>query len=326
MSANTLSKRCQTEAMGYGIRAYVAPVDRVNGVPTVFDPGSQGQFDLDSPPSPWVDVGWVENFQRNAATKYEALRSGATGNITVQYRTLPEARLEFDLLSWGKLQMALAGGSQQMNVLAETPLGTPQGSGGAAMPASPVQNGSTATSLVLTADQLSNYNAGDMVAVDVDYTGATGYVGTGAAAAYLVIPLDPSRHVDFVRRVTFNVSRVVGKTGTALMLGQPLIGKPTTGMGVQKVMAFLDREGSSFLQEWSGLFIVATESGGRVCFYYPRLQPSASGMETRKELAAPLFGNMLYANLRALPTNDANNGETVLCYRSYFPAATAAVY
>jgi hypothetical protein len=28
----------------------------------------------------------------------------------------------------------------------------------------------------------------------------------------------------------------------------------------------------------------------------------------------------------ALPFTDTNDGQTVLCYRSYFPAAMAAVY
>ena len=97
-------------------------------------------------------------------------------------------------------------------------------------------------------------------------------------------------------------------------------------MSVQRILAFVDREGSSFFQEWSGLFVVPSDSGGRACFYYPRLQVAAGGHETRHELAAPLFGHMLHASLRALPASDANDGETVLCYRSYFPAQGAVGY
>ncbi len=103
--------------------------------------------------------------------------------------------MDFDLPSWGKLQMALAGGSQQMNVLAVLPLSPPQGSGGTAIPPSPLQPGSTVTELVLTPDQLANYNVGDIVAVDSDYTGATGYVGAGAPAAYLSSPLEPEHSI-----------------------------------------------------------------------------------------------------------------------------------
>ena len=87
-----------------------------------FDPAAQGQFDLDSPPGPWLDLGWVENFQRTAGHQVRSAAQRPSGNITVQYRAQPEARLEFDLPSWGKLQMAMAGGTQQMNVLAVVPL------------------------------------------------------------------------------------------------------------------------------------------------------------------------------------------------------------
>jgi len=168
---------------------------------------SPKQFNLDAPPQPWLDLGWVENFQRIAATKYEALRSGPSGNITVQCRIQPEARLDFDLPCWGKLQMALAGGTQMMNALAVMPGGQLQGSGGPAIPASPLQSGSTVNSLVLTTDQLTLFNVSDIVAVDADYTGQTGYLGAGAPATYLASPLDPGTHLDFLRRVTFNISR-----------------------------------------------------------------------------------------------------------------------
>ncbi len=326
MSINPLARRSQMAPVGRGVRAYVAPVDRPSGASVAFDPAAQGQFDLDSPPAPWLDLGWIENFQRTAATKYDALRSGSSGAITVQYRSQPEARIDFDLPSWGKLQMAMAGGAQQMNVLAVLPLGVPQGSGGTAIPPSPLQPGSTVSELILTTDQLANYNVGDIVAVDSDYTGTVGYLGAGAPAAYLTSPLNPVTQSDFIRRVTFNVSGVSSKTPTALLLAQPLIGPPTSGMGVQRVMAFVDREGGSFFQEWSGLFVIVGETGGRACFYYPRLQVAVSGTEARQEFAPPLFGHMLHSSLHALPTIDINDGETVLCYRSYFPTSDAAVF
>ena len=325
--SNPIAKRSQMAPAARAVRAYIAAVGRPSGPIVAFDPAAEGLFDLDSPPSGWFDLGWVENFQRTAATKYEALRGGPVGNITVQYRTQPEAQLELDLLSWGKLQMALAGGTQMMNALATLPLGELQGSGGPAIPASPLQSGSTASSLVLATGQLSLFDVGDLVAVDADYAGQTGYVGAGVPAAYLASALDPNANVDYIRRVTFNISRVSAKTASALTLAQPLIAAPVVpGMSVQRVVAFVDREGSSFFQEWSGLFIIPADSGGRACFYYPRLQVAASGREARLELAAPLFSHMLHASLRALPSTDDNDGETVLCYRSYFPAASAAAY
>ena len=325
MSTNVYARRSQMAPAARVVRAYAAPVNRINGFFAAFDPASQGAFDLDNPPAPWIDLGWVENFQRIAGTKLETLRTGPAGNITAQYRTQPEATVEFDLLSWGKLQLALSSGTQQMNVLAEVPATLPEPSGGTALPISPVQSGSTTTQIALTADQLASYNVGDIVAVDVDYAGTAGYQGSGAPGAYLASPLSGEMHADFVRRITFNVSRVIGKSSSALLLAEPLLATPTPGMGVQKVTAFVDREGSSYFQEWSGLFIVAPDSGGRTCFFYPRLQPTAGARETRQEFSAPLFSHMLHVSLRALPTTDLNDNETVLCYRSYFPAPNAAV-
>jgi hypothetical protein len=310
MSSNPYAKRSQMAPAARVVRAYAAPIDRTAGIISAFDPATYGGFNLDSPPGPWLDLGWVENFQRSTATKYDSLRTGPDSNITVQYRAQPEARVEFDLLSWGKIQLALSGGTQQMNALAEQPGLLPQPSGAAAIPASPVQAGSTTTQIVLTSDQLALYNVGDVLAVDVDYSGATGYIGSGAPGAYLAEPLVGMSFVDYVRRITFNVSRVCSKTASALVLAETLIAAPTATMSVQKV---------------SGLFIVAPDSGGQCCFYYPRLQPAAGASETRQELAAPLFSHRLHVNLRALPSTDQNDNETVLCYRSYLPAPNAAV-
>jgi hypothetical protein len=325
MSTNPYAKRSQMATASRTVRAYAAPVNRTAGIITAFDPASPFGFNLDAPPAPWLDLGWIENFQRTAATRYDQVRTGAAAYIATQYRAQPEARVEFDLLSWGKVQLALSGGTQQMNVLAEEPGRLPAPSGGMAMAGSTVQSGSTTTEIVLTTDQLSCYNVGDIVAVDVDYTGETGYLGSGAPGTYLAAPLVGGTYFDLVRRTTFNVSRICGKTASSLLLAEPLLATPTTAMSVQKVVAFLDREGSSFFQEWSCLFIVVPDSGGQCCFYYPRLQAAAGAAESRQELEAPLFSHRLHVSLRALPATDLNDNETVLCYRSYLPAPNAAV-
>jgi hypothetical protein len=88
------------------------------------------------------------------------------------------------------------------------------------------------------------------------------------------------------------------------------------------------------LQEWSALFVAEEESGGRVCFHYPRLSPSSARQggsnqfqrEEQVEIAKPIASLALRASFLAMPHTDENDGETVLCYRSYFPAPAAAVY
>ena len=325
MSSNPYARQSQMWPLTEAVRAYVVPIDRNRGTSVPFDPSVQGEFDLDLPPVPFLDLGWVENFQRTSTTKYEALRTGPQSTLTTQLRAQFDAGVEFDLPNWGKLQMALAGGGQQINVLATDTTSWPKGSGGTPVPAAYVQEEATLYELPIPAGQVDNFQVGDMVAVDWDYRGETGYVGAGAPGAYVATALDVATHVDFIRRVSFNVSRVSYKTASSLVLGERLIGGVQTGMGVQKVAALLDREGGTYFQEWAGLFVVTGGTGGRAYFYYPRLQPAASTSEIRQEVEAPLFSAMLHAKLRAMPSVDPNDGETVLCYRSYIPAKTAKV-
>jgi hypothetical protein len=127
--------------------------------------------------------------------------------------------------------------------------------------------------------------------------------------------------------VTLNVGRVAQKTDTALVLAKPLIGgAPAANAKLQLVTGFVDREGGSFVQEWSAVFVSQSESGGRICFYYPRLQPCAPATETVMDIADPLRAMMLHACFVALPFTDINDGQQIVCCRSYFPAASAAAY
>jgi hypothetical protein len=248
--------------------------------------------------------------------------------------------VEFDFREWGKLQMALAGGSEHMNVLTPDPSANPLPSGGAPLPAVAVMPGSTAGEVIVGAGVVGSFSAGDIVAVDTDYQQQTGYVGSGISAAFVNDPADVHRDPDYVRRVTFNVGRVAQLTATSLLLAQPLLsGTPQPGWGVQKVVAFVDREGGSFFQEWSALFVSEEESGGRACFYYPRLSPSNSihaatltslplpfEREQPIEIAKPISALALHAAFLAMPHTDENDGHVAVCYRTYFPAAMAALY
>jgi hypothetical protein len=312
-------------------RAYFAAVDRVSGTPAIFDPSKDAGFELDAPPAPWIDLGWIEDFKRTSTSQIEALTSGTAGVVAGQARNGLGARIEFEFRDWGKLQMALAGGAEHMNVLASDPSASRSGSGGIPVGAVPLLAGSSSGELVLGAGAVDGFEVGDLVACDVDYAQQTGYVGTGIAAAYVKDPLDVRQDANYVRRVTFNVARVAAKTAISLLLAQALPGgTPATNAAVQKVPAFVDREGGAFLQQWSGLFAEQEESGGRVCFYYPRLSPCTVAKAWERELRVPIekpIGLLaLRAAFTALPSVDENDGAVVLCYRSYFPAGGAAVY
>ena len=308
-------------------RAYFAPVDRAASAPTIFDPAKLASFPAEAPPPPWLDGGWIENFRRLSEGRVSGLRAGHKGALAGQFRAQLDSRVEFDFRSWGKLQMALSGGSQQMNVLAAEVNAEARPSGGTALPPAAVLPGSSAQQIELGLGAVDAFAAGDLIAVDVDYLQQTGYVGSGIAAACVADPADVRYDADYVRRVTFNVGRVAQKTATALVLRQPLPGgAPLSGAAAQKVIAFADREGGSFFQEWSGLFVFDDESGGRAFLYYPRLRPAAPAGEAGWDLEPPLRGLALHAALAAFPHTDVNDGEQVACYRSFVPAPAAAVY
>ena len=315
------------------VRAYFAAPNRSAAQPVLFDPAQNGGFNLNTPPAPWLDLGWVDTFERKAGTKIVPLRSGAPGLPLSQVRTEMDSLVTLHFLSWGKLQMAVTGGSEQMNLLATTTGAAANGSGGAAAAAVPVQGGSTPTFVGIAAGQLSGFTPGQMIVVDVNYTGQTGYVGSGASGAYVSSPTAVNNDPNYIRRVSFNVARITAVTGSGLELAQPLIaGAPTAAMYAQPISGFVDREGSNFFQEWSALFVIPGEQGDRILLHYPRLQIAASGMELMQPLAAPLTKVDTFARIaqvaefRALPVTDANDGAQVLCFRSYVPATATNLW
>jgi hypothetical protein len=306
------------------VRAYFAPVNRATGTPTIFDPAQNGAFPLDTPQTPWIDLGWCANFRRSnttgGVTGVSALRTGTPALATAQVRTEAEASIELEFACWGKLQMALAGGSQQMNLLQTAADAPANGSGGAAIGASPLLAGSTATVLQV-GTAASEFSPGDLIVVDVDYTGQIGFVGTGVSGAYVRASVDVHGDVNYIRRVSLNVARIEQVQDGALRLSSPLLaGAPQDGMKICRLLGFVDREGGSFFQEWSGLFVLPGEQGDRVIYHYPRLQTMKGAAESKEVLTAPLERIHLAAGFRALPIPDANDSERVLCFRSYLPA------
>jgi hypothetical protein len=219
--------------------------------------------------------------------------------------------------------MALATGSQHMNLLAPASGATPAAVGAQAVPAVAVGSGSTSTSIALAST--AGFTAGQAVAVDVDNTGQTGYVGSPVSGAYIRTAISD---VDYIRRITFNVAHISAVTATALTLASPLPGGlPASGVKAQAVTGFVDREGGSFFQEWSALFVMQGSQNERIFFHYPRLQPSTNAQETPIALAtkSSLERISLHAQFTALPVTDPLDGERVLCYRSFLPAPTALV-
>lgn len=329
MSTPALTPLRALPPVGRTVRAYFAPVDRVHRLPTLFDPSADGQFSLDAPPAPWIDLGWIENFTRQSTSKFGGLVTGCPGTTQYQVRETVDASVSFRFKAWSKLSMALSAGSQHMNLIVPAAGGAANGSGSKGVAPVNLAAGSTATFLALAAGDAATFAAGAIVTVDVDYTGQTGFVGSGVYAAYVSNATAVNNDPDYIRRVSFNVARVVSVSTSAnpgLQLAQPLIaGVPAAGMRVQPISGFVDREGGSFFQEWSALFVIPGEQGERILFHYPRLQALCGASEGTAPLIAPLERIALSAAFRALPVTDNNDGEQIVCFRSFLPSSATLV-
>jgi hypothetical protein len=309
------------------VRGYFAPVNRGSQTPVLFDPSEQGGFSLDAPPAPWTSLGWIQEFTRKPASKTSPLLTGIPAATLEQVRETLEAQVSFQFLSWTKLTMALATGSQHMNLLAAATGAAPAADGAQAAAAVTTLSGSSASFVSLAATDAAKFAPGSIIALDVDYAGQTGFVGAPVSGAYVRQALTD---VDYIRRVTFNVALVSQVSTTGLTLAEPLPGgAPATGAKLQAVTGFVDREGGSFYQEWSALFVMEGSQGERIFFHYPRLQTMAGA----EEAAIPLDGKhqngqarvLLKGQFLALPVTDPLDGERVVCYRSFLPAAKALV-
>ena len=309
------------------VRGYFAPVNRTAQTPVLFDPSEQGGFNLDAPPVPWISLGWIQEFTRKPGSKTAAILTGIPASTLEQVRETLEAQVNFEFLSWTKLTMALATGSQHMNLLAPASGATPAADGAQAATAVTTLSGSTATFVALASTDAATFSAGSIIALDADYTGQTGFVGAPVSGAYVRQALTD---VNYIRRVTFNVAFVSQVTSAGLTLAGPLPGgAPAAGSKLQAVSGFVDREGGSFYQEWSALFVMQGSQGERIFFHYPRLQTMASAQEA----ALPLDGKntsglarvLLKGQFLALPVTDPLDGERIVCYRSFLPAANALV-
>ena len=309
------------------VRGYFAPVNRAAQAPAVFDPAEQGGFSLDAPPAPWIDLGWIQGLKRTPHCKTSPVLTGIPAGTLEQVRETLDAQVSFQFLSWTKLTMALSTGSQHLNLLAPASGAAAAAGGAQAIPAVTPQSGSSAIFIALAVTDAATFAPGSIIALDTDYTGQIGFVGAPVAGAFVRQALTDA---DYIRRVTFNVGLVSQVNSTGITLAEPLPGGiPAAGVKLQAVTGFVDREGGSFYQEWSALFVMEGSQGERIFFYYPRLQT----MTGAEEEAVPLDNKhedgqsrvLLKGQFLALPVTDPLDGEHVLCYRSFLPASMALV-
>jgi hypothetical protein len=308
------------------VRAYFAAPQLNNSTtpptltPILFDAALNGSFPLDTPPAPWLSLGYISGFSRRSLSKQMALQTGQPATTLIQLRESFDCELSLRFLSWTKLTLALACGTQHINLLGGAPAAGGQPSGGGETAAAPILAGSTASMLQMNAGDVANLAAGQHIVVDLDYAGQTGYVGSPIVGSYI---RNSFTDANYLRRLSFNLARISGIQGNNVYLSAPLpYGVPATGMNLKTVSGYLDREGGVFLREWSALFVMEGEQGDRILYHYPRLQSTHTAAESSEPLDTGIEAVSLAASFRALPITDPLDGETVLCYRSYLPAAS----
>ena len=226
------------------VRAYFAPVNRAALTPVLFDPAEQGGFNLEAPPAPWISLGWIQGLTRKPISKTTAVMTGIPAATLEQVRETLEAQVSFEFLSWTKLTMALATGSQHMNLLVPASGASLSADGAQAVSAVTTLSGSSSTFVELASVDAAKFSAGSIIALDADYTGQTGFVGSPVSGAFL---RQAVTDVDYIRRITFNVALVSQVTSAGLTLAEPLLGGvPAAGSKLQAVNGFVDREGGAF--------------------------------------------------------------------------------
>ena len=298
-------------------RAYAAPVNRSTNTPTMFDPSICFDTNADEPPQPWVDLGWVDSFNYTTQSVVSEINAGEPATVKLQVRQSLAATVSFNFVAWSKMSLALASGSQHFNVLASAAPSAPVGVESTAAPAVSLKTTSNATTIYLNST-FASIKAGCHIVVDDDYSTQSGFVGAGLSGTYLQPGVGAISDVDYIRRISFNVAQVVEvMSDGGLRLATPLLaGIPAQTMKAQHVIGFVSREGGSFLQEWSALFVREGVQGERTFIYCPRLQSNQNAKESTEVLATNLEVVKLNASYQALPVYDTRDGEQVLCYRS----------
>jgi len=343
--------------VGSGWRGFFAPFDyqaaltSTTGGPNILDLERQGPFNTNALPAGYSDLGWIKNFKFTNNTKVGQVRSGYRGIVRAQYRGEVGEQCEFQFREFGRQQYKVATGCQMYNLLSSSgtpsttsPLGSPGSFAAIVMGASGyVASGAVAgqvgkPTLYVPSGSGAAFAVNNYVVVDIDYVaGTSGVLGEAGAFAYpnAITDTDWIRKTsDYVARVTAIVTGVGSPVQDALILDQVFVGGgspaatngiPPTTSKVQIVSGWSARNGGTFIQEWSGLFISDAQDGAQIALYYPHLSISQfRGMNpyTIENIGTTdTTGNELDASFECLGFDDPLDGETVCSYMGYFPNA-----
>jgi hypothetical protein len=337
--------RKNTLLIGAGWRALFAPYNPALGSavastvlgPTILDLQTLGPFNTNAPPPGWTDLGWIKDFKLTPGSKIGQVRSGYRGAVRAQYRGEVGESFDFSFREPARMQWKVATGTDPFNLIVGGGLTTvgPLSASGAprtAMVSYVPGPPSVLTVASSAAIGISGGQGSEYIVVDADYN-PTQFGTVGSAG----IPIQPNAvtDVDYLRKTSDFVARVVSVNANALTLDQPLVGGgssaaliapgfaiPPAGSNVQKVSGWAAREGGTYITEWSALFIMDTIDAAQIAVYYPHVS-----IAQFKDMAAWAIENIgttdetgyeLQASFNALAFDDPIDGETVVGYKAFF--------
>jgi hypothetical protein len=300
---------------------------------------TQGPFNTNNLPTGWVDCGWIKDFKLTPGSKIGQVRSGYRGAIRAQYRGEVGESFEFKFRESARMQWKLSTGTDPFNLINNsTPLVQPTTAGPLSASGAPktamVSYSATplpATITVTSAAAIS-VSGGMYIVADADYlTTQTGIVGAAG------IPVQPGQvtDVDYIRKTSDFVARVVSVNANVLTLDQPFVGggssttalapgnaTPPANAQVQVISGFAAREGGTFISEWSGLFIMDTIDAAQIAVYYPHVSIAqfrdVGAWAIENQGTTDQTGYELDAMFNALAFDDPIDGETVVGYKAFY--------
>jgi hypothetical protein len=338
--------RKNTLLIGAGFRAFFAPYNPALGSavastalgPTMLDLQTAGPFNTYNLPAGWTDLGWIKDFKLTPGSKIGKVRSGYRGAVRAQYRGEVGETFEFKFREACRMQWKVATGTNPFNLLSgATPTTAgPLSASGAPKTALVSYTPSAtlnATTLVLTSATAINVSGGNFIVCDQDYaTSQTGIVGS------IGVPLQSGQvtDVDYLRRVSDFVARVVSVAGNTLTLDQAFVGggssatalaagfaTPAANSNVQVVSGWAAREGGTFISEWSCLLVMDTIDSAQIAVYYPHVSPNQfrdiGAWTIENQGTTDQSGFEIDAVYEALAFDDPLDGETVVGYKAFYP-------
>lgn len=238
----------------------------------------------------------------------------------------------------------IATGTNPFNLLLNTSATTagPLSASGAPKTAMVSYSAGPPATITVTSAAAISASAGNFIVADIDYVpsltppynqSSYGIIGESGQVVFPAAVTD----VDYIRKTSDFVARIVSVNANVLTLDQPFVGggqgttvntanttqgTPPAGSNVQLIEGWSAREGGTVITEWTGLFILDTIDQAQIAFYWPHVSINqfrdVAAWAIENVGTTDLTGYELDCVMEALAFDDPLDGETVCGYTSYY--------